>query len=303
MSRIYFHSPHGEAKLHGSERAWLGALCRRVAEGLFNLNGLSETRKRLTELLHSQHLNRIGRGGSMDPFLDNARWQQSMQAMLGGMFDPEFAWKGHDIDAFTVVLNTACKVGNDSIRLAARIHGQCEIHGYVEGINRAWLADLMQAGLDAGLYRRQHPAQPEFGQGWEEVMVLLRARDDEPVVMSYSVCDQFPNREVADWTPKVPDDWRPEYADGWDEYTEDEKESARKDAPDELWYALPDDEKWQLAMAGLRRRAESWGLELKPGNWSTFTFQHGLTALDFLANDYVKRLDRALGIIEPAVTP
>lgn len=300
MSRVYFHSPHGEAQLHGSERAWLDALTKRVAEGLFDIGGLSEVRERLTELLHPRQREYFG--ADPDPFLNNVRWQQSMRLRLGGMFDPTFAWKGHDIDAFTVVLNTACKVGNDSIRLAARIHGQCELHGYVEGPNRAWLADLMQAGLDAGLYRRKHPASPAFGQGWEEVMALLRTRDDEPVVMSYSVCDQFPNPTVADWCPEIPDDWRPECvsAGDWAEYTEGEREGDREDAPNELWYALPDDEKWRLAMDGLRA---TWGLDLKPDNWSTFAFGRGLTALDFLAPDYADRLNAALEVTaEPVVT-
>lgn len=297
MSRVYFHSPHGESQIHGSERAWLGALCQHVAEGLFNIDGF-DTRERLTELLTPK--NHFQSTPDADLFLDRMRWEHSMRMRLSGMFGPEFMWKGNGIDAFTVVLNTACKVGNDTIRLAARIHGQCELHGYVEGPNRAWLADLMQAGLDSGMYRRKHPGNPEFGQGWEETIALLRIRDDEPVVMSYSVCDQFPNHEVADWSPEIPDDWRPQFvdADEWVTWTEDGKDGAREDAPSELWYALPEEERWRLAMDGLRKRSVTQGLEIKPDNWSTFTFGHGLTALDFLAPDYAERLDKALGVTE-----
>lgn len=35
--------------------------------------------------------------------------------------------------------------------------------------------------------------------GWQQVEALLLRRDDESVVMSHSVCDQFPNLFASTW--------------------------------------------------------------------------------------------------------
>lgn len=97
-------------------------------------------------------------------------------------------WKWQEFDrhgaGWFISLNTAIAVGNDALRLGARLHGQCEIHCYVEGPNRAWLAGIIEAGRESGFYRES--------MGWESVCGLLRRRDDSPVVTSYSVTEQFP---------------------------------------------------------------------------------------------------------------
>lgn len=63
------------------------------------------------------------------------------------------------------------------------------------------------------------------------------------------------------------------------------------DQATDLWYELPRDEQWELAMAGLRVRPGL--LELKPENWHTFRFRHGLSVLDLTAYDRDARLDAA----------
>jgi hypothetical protein len=111
----------------------------------------------------------------------------------------------------------------------------------VEGPHRAWFADLAQEGLDQRVFR----SQVNGGMtGWESVIDLLRGRDDEPVVTSYSVCDSFPNPETAGWKPVLDEDGE----ENWD-----------------AWYDLPDGEQWDTAMAGLR--ADKGSLrEVNPAN-------------------------------------
>ena len=290
MSRVYFHSRHGQAELHGSERAYLGGLCNDIAIGLFHLDG-SFYLDRIKELITPGHYM------TATPNMNHARWVQQMGTALRVGDEPVLSWKGQPIGSWELILNTAAAVGNDQIKLAARLHGQCEIHAYVEGPHRAWLADIMQTGLDCGIYRHQHPGNPEFSQGWAEVIALLRSRDDEPVVTSYSVCDQFPNSNG--WVaPPLPADWVPSWATSeeglaeWAEVEEDSKASERHEAEREQWWDLSDDERWSIALTELR--ANVGGLELTPDNWAGFRFYHQLTVFDLHAPDYAARLDAAL---------
>ena len=97
--------------------------------------------------------------------------------------------EGQRVDIFGAQLDTAITIGSDQLKFAARLHGQCEIHCYVECKNRKWLASIIEQGLEQHLYRKD--------KGWESVIKLLRNGCKSPVVMSYSVCDSFPSSD--DW--------------------------------------------------------------------------------------------------------
>jgi hypothetical protein len=300
MSRVYFHSPSGDAELHGSERAWLGGLVNDIALGVLSPSSPSRV-DRLRPFIHPDHylaatdpyaVDAYGRGG-----LESWASTYATAFSVGWSHRaPLIQYRGKALDSFTLSLNTAALLGNDQIKLAARLHGQCELHAWVDGPNRVWLAEIMQTGLDSGIYRRgfQHEADPSRGQpdprwvsqGWDEVIALLRQRDDEPVVTSYSVCDQFPNSSVGDWMPPWPEGLPRE----WDALSE--KQQEQRSARSDKWYELDDAEQWRISMAGLC--ASSDGLEMKPDNWSSFRFEHKLSVLDLLAPDADDRLVSAL---------
>lgn len=321
MSRVYFHTQHATAELRGSERAHLGSLVNDLTAG-FLRSTYSQDVEQLLALVKPGHwLHRVDRKapGWLRP------WAESFTMALTGSLSGEFLqWKGRDIDPFSVCLNTALRYGSDPVRLAARIHGQCEIHAWVDGKNRAWLADLMQQGLDEQVYRAgiwyvdracegspaKQPDRKWSDQGWGEVMALLRSRDDGPVVMSYSVCDSFPNRLAARWElPPMPEGWLPSYMasdEGRAEWerdypTREEREERYRQDPDDLWYSLPDGERWRLGMEGLR--ATDGGLEVSPDEFGRYYFTSGLTLPDLLAPDYEERLNRALGFVEEPAEP
>lgn len=312
MSRVYFHSPHGEAELRGSERAYCGSLVSNLTAG-FLRSVWGEDVKQLLSLVRPDHyLHKVDRHstGWLAP------WVDSFQTALTGVVsrDP-LAWNGHPIDSFSLCLNTAMRYGSDPVKLAARIHGQCEIHCYVEGIDRWWLADLIQEGLDTQVFRKgiwyadgatvsdnpaTMPGRKWSDQGWGDVQRLLRDRDDEPVVMSYSVCDQFPNRSYAAWEPPpMPEDWAPDWAqdeEGRAEWDRDHPDPAERaeyydEHVGELWYELGEAEQWRLAMEGLR--STGGGLRIAPGEFGKYYFGHGLTLPDLLASDYEDRLAKA----------
>lgn len=278
MSRVYFHTQSDTAELRGSERAWAGGVVETIAVGLIEPKWKEQEDFLLTLIKPDHYLHTMPREG----FPDAMRWQRSFDvAWRNAMGDDFLTWRGEPLPAWDISLNTALVVGNDQVKFLARMHAQCEIHGWVDGPDRGWLADLMQQGRDTGLYR------PE--QGWEDVIALLRRRDDEPVVMSYSVCDQFPNPYASDWMPAWPDG-KPQK---WDALSEAEQEE--RSAREEAWYDLPDAEKWERGLRWLRTQP---GLgALRPDDWQTFRFGRGITVFDLLAPDHAERLDQALGLV------
>lgn len=140
-------------------------------------------------------------------------------------------------NVFVKELNLIMDLGIPALRLAARIHGQCEIHGYVEGKNRDWFADMLYNFSLSHDYAFIHT-------GWRKAEVLARARNDRPLVSSYSVTDLFP-------AYPIPVDYENEARNRrWDKHT--------------------DFDRWRLGLRALRRNRLN--LEWKPENWETYRF-------------------------------
>lgn len=306
MSRLYFHSEHGDAELRGSERALLGSIVNDITAG-FLRGCYSRDVEQLLGLIEPGHyLHAIDRErpGWLHP------WLSSFGTALNVSWDDKFlAWRGNRIDPFAIRLNTAMRYGSTPVRLAARLDGQNEIHCFVEGVNRAWLAGLIQEGLDAKvfrdgmLYTSHNDVQTWHSQGWDEVIKLLLSRDDEPVVCSYSVCDQFPNRIAADFEPApMPEDWAPDWVDDDESRAEWLRDHPEAEGREEYyldetaggWYDLDAAEQWRLGMAGLRKNPGM--LEISPDEFGKYYFAHGLALPDLLAEDYAERLDKAFDL-------
>lgn len=230
MSAIYFHSLEEDVTVRGSERAHFGCLISDFTFAVFTryteeYSNPSPLRKILPEscYLHS----------SKDFKKDFRTWI--------GVSDQLIGTGDMTTNLFVMQLNTVLALGSNSMKLAARLHGQCEIHAWVEGKNRAWLASIIEQGVKTKLYRDN--------QGWEKVIEFLKSRDDSPVVTSYSVCEQFPNRSIAGYKS-------------------------------EKYYDLPEDKKWAKAMSGLRKSKA--GLEMRPDEWESFYFGNNVTAMDLI---------------------
>jgi hypothetical protein len=261
MSRVYFHSEDGTAELLGCERAYADGIVTDIAVGLLDLDWNAE---RLSSLVSSSHY--IRHHPERTP-----GWQSSYTTAFKIGSKGLVTWKGREIDPFDLRLNTAMLVGNGQVRFLARLHGQCEIHGYVQARNRTWLAALIREGRASGLYRSD--------MGWEEVADLLDNSKPGPVVMGYSVTRGFPSYEHAvesGWIAPVKDDEREEFYD-----------------------RLGTAAQWGLARKWLKKQHPS--LEIAPGRLfpglGGYRFGNGLTVLDLLAPDYAERLDRALGLV------
>jgi hypothetical protein len=329
VSRVYWHSPSGEAELYGSERAWLEHVARGPATVAWNLTDSADDLAKSQQILamvpevpdgeygsnylhtglqeaEAEHnANRAALKADKPPFLHSRlrfdAQRQHLQSLRMRLRNLELVVGPHRLHSSNVELNTALKVGSDPIKLAAKIHGWCEAHCYIEGEDRGWAADIIDEGLAVGVYRKgmwyvsrphdpvsegprhEQPDAQFHSQGWEDVLTHLRSRDDEPVVLSYSVCDQFPNAETAlDYLPPWPEGV-PERYDALPK-----KDQIKRDRLREKWYDLPSEQQWELGMAGLRTN-KPWA-RLSPKTLGTIFFCEPVTVYDLLAPDRDERV-------------
>jgi hypothetical protein len=240
VSRINWRSKHGHVEIMGWERHGIGGVVEDLACAFLpSVFAEEELRVRLNPAHHLASSDVPP--GRLTQWAATSIKVGSNPALLADH-------DGTPLSNFPLLLNTALVVGSDPICLLARVHGQCELHCYVEGPNRAWMADLIDQGRAAGVYRA--------GAGWEELAELLRARDDEPVIADYSVTDSFPHCPKS-WDAPIGEDGEPD----WD-----------------AWYDLPEQERWALALADVRSEPVR-GLELRPDGLR-HPFGHGRTLLD-----------------------
>lgn len=345
MSRLYFLTATAAAELSGSELAWLNHLAEGPAMAAWDLDGgisggydhaaallelvpevpdgphganyLHEyLRKAQAERDHN-HLLLAGRaaGGPWPVTCYEAQRQfvESLRCALRvGGFPLHVA--GTELHSRDVMYNTALVAGSDQIRLAAKLGGWAEAHTWVEGPDRAWLAEVMAEGLRTGVYRTgmwyastpDGPRDQYADQGWGQVIDLLRAGDDGPVVASYSGGDDFPNPAIAEWTaPPMPPGWAPRWArteDGATEWERDYVAAGRvadyySRYTRNLWYSLPDEQRWSTGVAGLRA-TRPWA-RLAPDTLATVAFGPAVTVYDLLAPDRDERVRAAVNA-EPA---
>lgn len=346
MSRVYWHSKERDAELRGSERAWLGALAdgpSRAAWGLSDPHADYDRAKRIMEMVvpapdrgHGEsYLHTYWRAAEEQERHNSQLWAQAKEQGIrwpATDYEPqrklvsslsvalrvngvEMEAAGQRLHSSSVDLNTALVAGSDPVKLAAKIHGWCEVHCWIEGPDREWCAQIIDSGLRAGLYRRGlwYADQPDgpldkwSDQGWSDVLALLRERGDGPVVLSYSVCDQFPNRSVAGWEPPTDVDLTPGWAKDseqgraeWAAMSDEDRADYCAETGGDLWDELPGDEQWELAMAGLRRE-RPWA-RIGPDTLAEVTFAEPVTVYDLFAPDRDRRVRAAFGLdAEPEV--
>jgi hypothetical protein len=127
------------------------------------------------------------------------------------------------------------KMGSDPVKLMARIHLGCELHMWLEGEHRGFVADLITEGLEQNMFRG--------GMGWEQAIEWL-LNDEGMVVFSYSVTPAFPDAaevyEHENWS----------YT--WEEFA------------DEIFWRWSYEKQWERGVAALR--ATKPDLQLTPDN-------------------------------------
>lgn len=180
MSRIYFHSPSEETEVRGYDRAMLGSMVSDVSWPCLNVSTFRLSEDPIFKLLPPGcYLTGVN-------YRDEHARYESFKTWFNVGMDGGFVIDGADVSIFSAQLNTIATMGSDTMCFLARIHAQCESHGWIDGPNRAWAAGLLEDALDNHVFIREDA-------GWRDVIAMLRKRDDEPVVTSYSVCESFPD--------------------------------------------------------------------------------------------------------------
>src|SRR5688572_15606485 len=215
MSRLYFSTEDETVEVKGWERHWLGALVDNVALGVLDPRNRAGD---LEALINPRHYLSRSQGENRDQWA--ATFSVALRNDMSGdstapYSTPLLMWRGRPLSGWGLVLNTAAVVGNDAVKLAARLNAQSEIHAWIDGPDRAWVADMIEQAVISGVYHsslRQKGMNGMPGElsrttvsdsGWENVMGFLRSSSTEPVVTHYSITDEFPNKMVAgfegDW--------------------------------------------------------------------------------------------------------
>jgi hypothetical protein len=231
MSRIYFHSSDDERiEVAGTERAYFGILCSKIMwmalSRLINPSGDNS----------SSLLRKVFPAGHYVVQEGDFKKRAELFFRVG---HDHILFDGKPIEVLGLMLNTACYMGGTPIKLAARLHGQCELHTYVNGENREWLAKIIEGAVKKNIFNSEI--------GWENVVEMLKSGKTSPVVTSYSGCDRFPNMAVAEYSGRQKD-----------------------------WEKLSNEVQWELGMKGLRQLGG--GRELNPETWDEFYFNDGLDA-------------------------
>lgn len=252
MSRIIFETKDKVAEVRGSERFYMSYITSKITEVFLDID---VNRELIRKSLPANHYLQFG-----DPA--SKFWAEDARNALSSGNLP-LVVDGKTIDAWHLVLNSATAVGSDAVKLAVRIHAQCEIHAYVKGENRSWAANIIEEGLGE-IFREE--------SGWESVINLLREADDEPVVMSYSVTDGFRESGYGDWLQNRLNELNVDIED------EDGNGESYEYVLGEEWYEKGAEETWKLALEWLNDEEKSGRkLEITPEAWPIY-FGDGLTA-------------------------
>jgi hypothetical protein len=288
VSHTSFADQYHQALVAGTEKAYMRAFCSDLAFGVlstmttsFHRSGSRGEPPTLMDYIEHEHWiwrdtwPEYLRTYPSDPFKATQLLKDRLEMFLNSAATDNYLTvrveheenpvRAHVVD---VALNTALAMGNDPIKLMARLTGQAEDHCWVDGPNRAWLADVIEDGLERRIFRQPFPND---SRTWQSVVALLRERDDCPVVCSYSVSTTFPESHLADTYLGM---------------------TFHNDGRDgDTWYDLAAADQWRIGIKALRARDQSWAenypyfrFELAPGEiWEKLRFEWGVSAFDVQA--------------------
>lgn len=196
MSFIRFATENGICvDLAGCERAYFARLIREIGMGCFSLFDTASDPCFIRRVLPKNEADRMSRyegyefSRACELYLTNSLGESNLIFEDG----PKNFWH--------MLLNTCLRIGGDPLKLATRIHGQCELHCWVAEENRLWLANIIKEGLEKNIFRKTVRGQH---LQWEILRKFVTRIKDDPgeVVLSYSVCDFFGSNNKK-WSEEI----------------------------------------------------------------------------------------------------
>lgn len=265
MSGIDFTTRDGSASVRGTERAYGAALAARLTAAVLELDGQhtqESNRRILPDIFFQQAAFNAQRHGRAASLTDTFTYWAPTAGMMyeDGSADIRIGDKTERPDGF--VINTAVVAGSDPIALLTRIHAYSEEGLLVAGMDRSWLAGIIDAGLQARILHDK--------SGWEGAAGLLRSDSRSPAIITsrgFSVS------------------WLQGAAAGF--YAEGQSDQERW-AAEKAFDALSEAERWDRSISALleeRRPDASWWLMLDPETFHKPSHLQLLTAFDAIEAD------------------
>ena len=181
MSYISFQNKGQMVKVSGRERAWFRCLVDNLCTSILDLAlGDPNNYSAIKAALAPKH-------DWIDAHNPKCSFAEQIKMALRIALVDQGVWHGEPLDLFNLKLNTTLVLGGGVLKLAARIHGQCEVHGFIRAENGPWAARIIRQGLKTYIFRQDNAGYDE----WKAVADLLE-HTKGTVVMDYSVTDSFP---------------------------------------------------------------------------------------------------------------
>ena len=169
MSSIYFATRDKTVSISGSDRHYFSHLGYSILAGLVAPENFS-TRER------TAFINVLG--------LRNDHYLQDTSSQHWGSWATTYIrirGETTKLNLYCMQLNTLIKMGVPCLKLAAKIDGTCELHGWFSPYSYRWLHKTINEGIELGFFRDKR---------WHDVAALIETTNSL-MVMSYSVCDTF----------------------------------------------------------------------------------------------------------------
>jgi hypothetical protein len=273
MSELQFHSPSKTVAIAGTERHYMASIINRLFVAILSVYDQRDP------ILRFWPTNSFVRRSDYSGIGGNERFQYQFTLAASSTLETILNVDGILEKTWNTAANTVVATGNDAMIFCMRLHAGCENHAYVEGPDRAWLATIIENGISQNVLRKNlgyDIYKQEYD--WKNVVNFLRERDDEPVVTSHTIGDNFPNYAYAQ-------NWKPDPTDTIenDDDETDEEESEEYDIQDRF-NDLTEKEQWQIALPELRQVPY---IHWYPDMWQTHRFGNGLDA--FMLRDAADR--------------
>lgn len=226
MSYIAFHSKHHDtAHVRGSERAHMQIMMADMAAAVIP-RGLGPVHP-FVNLIPARDQDRWA------PQLSEGRHATWIPIYFSAHSDTKLRFNGKEHETFETVLNTILAMNSDVMSFMAKVWGNCESHGWFPAEDHTFFADIINEGLI------NHILRPN--KGWDKVLEMFNAGLEDPIVMSYSVTDGFPNAELAGHDYEGDEAW---------------------------WESTTEEEQWDVCMAALMEKPyEDISAETLNGRW------------------------------------
>lgn len=199
MSHIAFHSKHHDTvKVRGTERAHMSILITDMAAGMLP-RGLGQVHPLINIVPKNAR-------GWWEPRLQGQGVDEWVRIYLMSISDNKLKFNGELHHVTETVLNTIMAMESDIMSFMAKVWGTCETHGWFPPEDHSYFAKVIRKGRELNILRAD--------AGWEAVAEMFEAELSDPIVMTYSVTDGFPNPYILG-VPEL--DW-----DTWGEGRDDD---------------------------------------------------------------------------------